>query len=1043
MAAPADGGTGLSVIPERWAQIEELFHRARECEAGERIVLLEEAGSTDPDLRREVELLLSSYEGASAYLRDVVGGNPISVGESPQSASATRTVDAPEASRETVIGSYCLLRLIGEGGLGEVDDRPAPDLVGKQIGRYHIISLLGRGGMGVVYKARDPRLERYVAIKVLPETAIQGTERVRFEREARAASALNHPNICSVHDVGEFEGHPFLVMELLEGQTLREYIDTQPRNTDEIQRLTLEIAEALEVAHAKGIVHRDIKPANIFVTEGGHAKLLDFGLASRVVLNAASAELATRKSLTSPGAAIGTIAYMSPEQARGEAVDARTDLWSLGVVLYEMLTGTRPFEGPTSATVFDAILNKEPAPAPGELEQVIVKLLQKDCSRRYQSAGDLRSDLEAPTSSRARKAAVARVRYAVAVGLVLTAIVLGALLWRRSQAKPLTDKDILVLADFTNRTGDPVFDGTLREALAIRLEDSPFLKVMSDEEMREDLRLMGRSPNEHITNDIAREVCIREDDKAMISGSIVGLGETYAITLQATNCQGGDVLTRGQVQAKDKDHVLKAVAAAGAEMRLKLGESLRSIQKLDRPFEHVTTPSLEAFQAYIQGVEQEEQGSFPVAARSFERATELDPNFANAYSDLSDIYYSLADLSLWDKYVRKAFSLIDRVQSERERLNISADYYWATGQSLKRADTLQLYARTYPRDAAPHFNLVTIYFRTGEFEQAVKESQVAALLSRPTSALPYIDLVNAYIHLGQFERARAVAKKTIARKLDAPYIHELLLILAFIERDEEAAAKEVQWFQDKPQEEGRVLSLRAMNAYSLGQRRKAREFERRARVLFQHQNLTGVDTENAIFEANADAVLGNCETINTALKTAAVRYLYGDFTQPPALGLALCGQGAQAQTFADKISRQRPDDTLWNVVKRPSIEAALELGRSRPARAIELLQSAAPFDRAYPYVVYLRGLAYLKTSDGAKAAGEFQKILDHKGAYWISTSSGPYYSLSYLGLARAATLYGDKPKARKAYEDFLHLWKDADPELRDLIQARKEYAALE
>jgi eukaryotic-like serine/threonine-protein kinase len=664
--------------------------------------------------------------------------------------------------------------------------------VGKQIGPYRIVGLLGRGGMGAVYKARDSRLERDVAIKLLPEALREPALRVRFEREARAASALNHPNICSVYDVGEFEGHPFLVMELLEGRTLREYIDTQPRDFGQIVQLAAEVADALEAAHAKGIVHRDIKPANIFVTERGHAKLLDFGLASRAARGAGSGEASTQPMLTGAGSALGTIAYMSPEQARGEVVDARTDLWSLGVVLYEMVTGSRPFEGSTAAVVFDAILNKVPVhernpEVPAELARIIARLLEKDRGLRYQSAAEVRAELigqvgQALSPAKYRRP-TRRFRYTLTTTAVLATIALGAFLWRRSQAKPLTDKDILVLADFTNNTGDPVFDGTLREALAIRLEESPFLKVMSDEEMRQDLRLMSRPPDQHITNDIAREVCIREGDKAMISGSVARLGSAYAITLQATNCQSGDVLARGQVQAQDKEHVLQAVRGAGGDIRVKLGESLSSIQRLDRPFEKVTTPSLEAYQAFAQGAEQESLGSFPAAISFFKRATELDPNFADAYAWLGTTHNNVYEYDLRDRYLKKAFSLIDRVRSEQERLTISAYYYCLGRQTEKCEETNQLFARTYPRDDTPRSTLGILYYGTGELEKALHEFQEALrVVDRPYTAL-YVNVILAEIPLDRFQEAKAVASRAVAKGLDAPVIHEMLLALAYTEGD--------------------------------------------------------------------------------------------------------------------------------------------------------------------------------------------------------------------------------------------------------------------
>jgi tetratricopeptide (TPR) repeat protein len=569
---------------------------------------------------------------------------------------------------------------------------------------------------------------------------------------------------------------------------------------------------------------------------------------------------------------------------------------------------------------------------------------------------------------------------------------------------------------------------------------------MSDEEMRQDLQLMGRSALEHITNDIARDVCIREGDKAMIFGSIASLGKRYTITLQSSSCQTGDVLARGQVEAQDKEHVLKAIRTAGGDMRVKLGESLSSLQKLDKPFIPVTTPSLDAFRAFVQGQwEYYHEGSDIVAARLLREATQLEPNFALAFDFLGGIYNHLRDYEHRNEVTKKAFSLINHVHSERERLNILAEYYlWVTGEIDKTYDIGQLMVRAYPRDEFQHNGMGYSYYLNGELEKFLDEYQKAFRLSHPVLPVHFYNLVFADTVLGRLEEAKALAQTVLAQRPDDPIIHDYLLVFAYIAGDRDAAVKEIQWFVGKP-EETDSLFRQAENAYSLGQRRKAKELYSRGIEVSKRWEFPGRDTWFRLSDAVSDAVLGNCRAMRDSSEAVTLIERNRDQFQPPILGLALCGEAAQVQLIADKISKKYPLDTLWNRVKLPAIRAAVELGQSHYAKAVELLQSAAPYERTYPYVIYLRGLAYLGSNEGTKAMGEFRKILDNRSGYWILGfhGPGPYYSLSYLGLARAEVLSGDRAKAKKAYEDFLTLWKDADPDLRDLVQARKEYAVLQ
>jgi eukaryotic-like serine/threonine-protein kinase len=940
--------------------------------------------------------------------------------------------------------------------------RPIP-LTGKKVSHYRVLDVIGGGGMGMVFKAEDLKLGRLVALKFLPEEFAGDTVALkRFEREAQTASALNHPNICTIYEIEEHEGQPFIAMELLQGNNLRDHLsasEQKPLPLPELLGISAQICDGLQAAHDKGIIHRDIKPANIFLCASGTVKILDFGLAKLAGTESgwekpeavSTTERATpsaeslKKGLTRTGTTAGTAGSMSPEQVRQEELDTRSDLFSFGLVVYEMACGQRAFTGQTLLDVHQAILHQPSAPArahspglPRSLDLVLAKALEKDRDRRYQSATAMKDDLKRI----AREVQPARrwTRRALAAGVLLA---VGALsVWRYEVYRhriTLAATDTIVLADVDNRTNDPVFDDALNTALRFEMEQTPYLNVLGLDKAYAAMGQQKLAPATGITPDVARQICRKTNSKMVISDSIDDAGNRYHLEMRALDCGSGAALAEERTDISARNQVVHELGATAVRLRRKLGEPAESLARFNQPLEKASSASLEALQAGVEGSKLFLAGNAEGALKLFQQAVELDANFAVMYWRMGAAYLVLGNTELSAASYTRAYQLRDQL-TEKNRLDIQIDYYaWVTGDWEKEYSSVLRFLEIFPRDVLAHANLRAAFVHLGQPDRAADEAAETARL-RPSSYY-FGSAIQSIRFASRFSEAKSWLAKADALKLDNSLIRRERLIVAFATGDRDNVEKILKqeergsYREDFLNEhslidiqQGRFRSAERLRLEALGRTSKASSADSSAVHSALENAEVGMDVQARRFESKAD---GSPLDRNSKIVMA--------------LALARSGRTAEAGRLADQISAEWPEDTLVQHYLTPTVRAAIKLRQDDPAAAIDLLRGTAKYDLAVTgsfesvYPAYIRGLAYLGLGDGRSAAAQFQKLIDNPG-FSVRHVIGP---LARLQLGRAQKMMGDNPSARISYEQFLSIWKDADADLPVYRQAKAEYAQLQ
>jgi len=911
-------------------------------------------------------------------------------------------------------------------------------------GHYQINTLLGAGGMGEVYLADDTKLGRKVAIKFLNEKYSKDEELLnRFIQEAKAASALNHPNLITVYEIGEHDGSHYIATEYIDGHTLRDRMKER-LTFDDALSIAIQTAEALSAAHQAGIVHRDIKPDNIMVRSDGYVKVLDFGLAKLTEIEDNGSEEQTRKLVkTQPGVVMGTATYMSPEQARGKPTDARSDVFSFGVVLYELVTGRVPFSGETMTDTLSSIISTEPQPVttlaphlPRELQRIIQKTLKKKRDQRYHSTRDLLVDLKE-----------LRDELQLEAKLDQTATPSKPEVSQKSHPRISTSsgggtKDSILLTEFENTTNEAIFDQTLKMALAFSLGQSPFLDIVPDSRVSQTLRLMGRQPDERVTKELGEEICMRQNLKAFITGTISGFGQIYVLTLEAINARTGESLGREFEQVNSREEILNALSRAATGIREKLGESLSSIEKFNVPGESITTSSLEALKIFVLGREQIVNGKQLEAIPFYKKALEIDPNFALAYTELAVVYRNTEQWKAAAEMTAKAYELRDTV-SETERLRIVYYYHnFISGEMDKAIDTLELWRNTYPNFVVSYVSLSDSYERMGQPEKAIGFAKQGLKLD-PNYATIYMNLVESLVSVGRYDEAKETTRQAFERKLDGDYFHMFPYMIAFVENDAAGMDENLRWFSGRD-DEYLALDLQAGAAGFKGQWRTSQDFSRRAIDLASRSNAKEVAAKFAaeqalrivFWSASSGLPPSDDQQLKPVLRAQTNRALNlergKEILLRCSLAMAAAGEQDEARKICDELVAGSPKDTLLNRLWVPTINATILLHNGRAKEAIEELEITERLEKGADfYPQYIRGLAFLKLGRDRDAIREFDKVLSNRGEAPLSS----LYPLSQLAKARIT-------KNKPDYDKFFELWKDADKDMPALVAARAEYEAL-